>query len=227
MSDRVKNHFEDEAAQYEGIILRLIPYYKEMVRAVAVSLPFSPTHAFDAIDLGCGTGTISQALRNEFPQVRLTLVDLAENMLQIAREKIGPEARYLSADFNTFEFDAQYDAVVSSLALHHLVTEADKQRFYHKIFRALKPGGIFINADMVLAQTENLQQTFLREWVNYMLRSVSSQEIKDKWLPNYEAEDHPISLMRHFEMLKLAGFTSTDVIWKYYGFSVYTARKQG
>ena len=51
------------------------------------------------------------------------------------------------------------------------------------------------------------------------------KEINEKWLPNYYAEDRPISLMGHLDMEKNAGFKDIDIIWKYYGFAVCKAEK--
>lgn len=225
MEDRVKEHFEEEATQYDDIIVKLIPYYKEMVYAITASIPFTEDTQISVIDLGCGTGTISQAVQKKYTKAKFTLVDVAENMLRIAESKLIGNQRYTHADFNSFEFDQQYDVIVSSLALHHLETNTDKQLFYNKIYRALKTGGIFINADVVEAKSQTLQTTFIEEWVKYMNRSVDMSEIEEKWLPNYYAEDKPIPMMDHLDMLKNSGFKNIDIIWKYYGFSVYKGEK--
>ncbi len=56
--DRVKEHFESEAEQFDGIIRRLIPFYEEMVDAAVSALPFSADAPIRVLDLGCGTGTL-------------------------------------------------------------------------------------------------------------------------------------------------------------------------
>lgn len=225
MENRIKNHFEEEAIKYDSIIIKLIPYYKEMVQAIIATIPFQSGKEIDIIDLGCGTGTISHTIQQQYGEAKFTLVDIAENMLKIAEQKLGKNCTYINSDFNSFDFDKQYDVIVSSLALHHLETDSDKQLFYNKIYKALKEGGVFINGDVVKAQTEKLQETFIEKWVAYMNRSVDIKEINEKWLPNYYAEDRPIPLMSHLEMLKNAGFKDIDVVWKYYGFSVYKGSK--
>lgn len=225
MENRIKNHFEEEAIKYDSIIIKLIPYYKEMVQAIIATIPFQSDKEIDIIDLGCGTGTISHAIQQQYTHAKFTLVDIAENMLKTAEQKLGKSCTYINSDFNNFDFDKQYDVIVSSLALHHLETDSEKQLFYNKIYKALKDGGVFINGDVIKAQTEELQDRFIEKWVAYMSLSVDIQEIKEKWLPNYYAEDRPIPLMSHLEMLKNAGFKDIDVVWKYYGFSVYKGSK--
>lgn len=224
-NQRIIDHFEQEAKKYDEIILTLIPNYRQMVEVLVSILPFKQHQIFSVIDLGCGTGTISREIKNTFPNINLTCVDIAKNMLDIASAKNGPDTILIHADFNTFVFPQKYDAIVSSLALHHLEADEDKQGFYAKIFGALNDGGIFVNIDVVTSDDSLLQQVNLQKWKNFMVNNTSIDEVENKWLPNYYAEDRPISLLRHLEMLKETGFSMVDVVYKYYNYAVYCARK--
>jgi tRNA (cmo5U34)-methyltransferase len=62
MEDRIKQHFEEEARDFERIILTLIPDYPRMVEALVAALPFESATPIRVIDLGCGTGTIAQSV---------------------------------------------------------------------------------------------------------------------------------------------------------------------
>jgi hypothetical protein len=71
---------------------------------------------------------------------------------------------------NTFCF------VVSSLAIHHLVMEEKAPLFEH-IHGHLDPGGFFLNIDVVLSPTGNLESWYLtlwREWID--LHTVGSED---------------------------------------------------
>ena len=226
--ERIRKHFEEEAKEYDGIIKNLIPYYNQMVVALVNAIPFSNQDEIDVIDLGCGTGSISKAVQSSFPRASMTCVDISANMLDIAACKMSDfnNTKYINSNFYGFNFDRKYDAVVSSLALHHLETKEDKFEFYRKIFDALKPEGVFVNADVVLASSDKLQDCYMKEWKRFMCKNVSESEVDSKWMPSYYAEDRPISLMEHFELLKEAGFENIDVVWKYYNFAVYMAVKK-
>ena len=202
--DRIKQHFEQEAKEYDGIILKLIPHYPQMLGALVSAIPFDASEPIRVIDLGCGTGTVAQRVLDAFPNARVTCLDLAENMVEMARAKLGQHARYLVDDLNTFAFDAEYDVVVSSLALHHLVTDADKQGFHRRIYDALASGGVFYNADVVLGSSAALQAMYMR-----------------KWLPKYYDEDRPAKLTDHLAWLAKVGFADVDVVWKVYNYAVY------
>lgn len=223
----VKQHFNEEALAFDQIILNLIPDYPRMVAALLAALPFDRTTPIEVIDLGCGTGTVAKAILDGFSNSHVTCVDLAENMLAAARSKLAkyPAVEYVLSDFHTFGFDRTYDVVVSSLALHHLVTDEDKRNFYMRIFDSLRSGGVFYNADVVLGSSEFLQKMYMREWRDFMCRNLSDAEVDGTWIPRYYAEDRPAKLTDQLDWLTKVGFANVDVLFKIHNFAVYGGTK--
>ena len=224
--DQVREHFEEEARDFDDIILKLIPDYAQMVEALVSALPFPKTSAIQGIDLGCGTGTVTQAVLKAFPHARFSCLDIAENMIKMAQLKLRSHAnvRCVAGDFSNFE--GRYDVAVSSLALHHLMTGDDKRRFYRHIYAALLPGGAFYNADIVLGSNQFLQNAYMSQWRAFMRRQIPDPEIEGKWIQKYQAEDHPARLMDHLAWLAEAGFSDIDVVWKRSNFAVYGGLKR-
>lgn len=222
-SRKVKEHFEEEAAEFDEIILKIIPNYEEMINALINSIPFNETDSFKVMDLGCGTGTVTKLLKERFPKATVTCLDLAENMIEMAKLKLNKfeNINYLTGDFYHFNFTEAYDVVISSLALHHLATDYDKKEFYGKILEALNPEGIFFNADVVLGSNTYLQYLYHQKWKEFMNQSISMKEIEEKWVPSADGEDHPAKLIDQLNWLCDIGFKHVDVIWKYYGGAVY------
>lgn len=225
--ESVKRHFEQEAKEYDGIIRKLIPYYPQMVEALVNALPFDSGDRIRVIDLGCGTGTVARAVRDAYPEASLTCLDIAQGMLDMARHKLAdvPGVDYINANFSSFDFEERYDAAVSSLALHHLETREEKLGFYRKIYSGLNAGGVFVNADVVLASTERLQDTYMEMWKRFMYQNAGKEETDNVWIQKYYSEDRPAPLTEHFAMLAEAGFSCADVVWKYYNYAVYIAFK--
>ncbi len=226
--EKVKQHFEEEAQEFDAIIRRLIPNYEQMLDALVIALPFNQYQAIRAVDLGCGTGTIARRIKDVYPLAQVTYVDISEKMLQIAQGKLGKagdDLRYQLANFEDYEFDVTYDVAVSSLALHHLISDDDKIKFYKKIYDCLTLGGVFYNADVILGSSSDLQERYMEKWREYMHLQVSAEEIERKWIPQYYDEDHPANLMSQLNWLQNVGFEEVDVVWKYYNFSVYGGRK--
>lgn len=225
--NRVKEHFETEAHEFDGIIVKLIPYYSEMVKGIVAALPFPADTPIRVLDLGCGTGTVARRILDGFPAAQLTCLDFSAKMIEMARIKLkgAGNARFVTSDFREFPWDDRYDAVVSSLALHHLVTDEEKREFYGRVFGGLKHGGCFYNADMVLASSTGLQDVYMERWKEFMCRSVPRREVEERWLRAYRAEDHPAPLSHHLEWMREAGFQGVDVLWKYYNFAVFGGTK--
>ena len=126
----------------------------------------------DVLDLGAGTGLFSSFIVQKYPKARLTLIDLSEGMLHIAKTRFHgrPDVRYIVADYTKYEFRERFDLVISSLSIHHL-TDAEKKDLYRNVFSILKNNGIFINADQVLGSTEFLDSLYRSEWRNYVEHS--------------------------------------------------------
>jgi tRNA (cmo5U34)-methyltransferase len=183
-----------------------------MVEAPVAALPFESAAPINVIDLGCGTGTVAQSVLDASPNAHVTCLDLAENMIAPAQAKLAryPAVRFVVADFTAF--GGEYDVVVSSLALHHLATDEHKRRFYHQIYGSLSPGGAFYNGDVVLASSDFPQATYMHQWREFMRRSISEEEIEEKWIANYHAEDHPARLVDQLAWLSAIGFVDVDVL---------------
>jgi tRNA (cmo5U34)-methyltransferase len=220
---QVKDHFEDEAQQFDRVILTIIPHYPTMVQTLIDAIPFGNSESFRVVDLGCGTGNVAEQVLNAYPNAQMTCLDLAENMIAIARSKLArhPHVNYVTADINDFEFDNKYDAIISSLSLHHLASDDSKRDVYHRIYEALNSGGIFYNADVVLASNDFLQDLYMNKWRQFMANSLSPEEIEGTWIPKYKEEDHPAKLLDHLSWMTEVGFADVDVLWKYFNFAVY------
>lgn len=229
MNDRmdiVKDHFDTEAGIFDGRVIKTVPHYLEMLDALVSNIPFDKNASFSAVDMGCGTGTVAYLLKKTFPNAKVRCVDFAANMLSHAREKLKDFEGVIfeQANIAGYDFSAKVDAVVSSLALHHLENDAEKRKFQLKAFGALDPGGCFINADIILASDEKHQSISLEKWKEFNMRHLTPDQIKDRQ-HKYETEDRPAVLMSELNNLKEIGYKNVDVYWKYYNFAVYGGMK--
>lgn len=101
------------------------------------------------IDLGCGTGNTVLELKH-FEKVYC--VDVSQNMLAIAKEKLKEKENieFVQTDLFSFfdSFDKPFDTVISTYAIHHL-TQREKHQFLRKIHAALPKGGRVIFGDLM------------------------------------------------------------------------------
>jgi SAM-dependent methyltransferase len=85
----------------------------------------------DALDLGTGTGEGALRVAARFPSAEVVGVDVAEEMLALARRK-APGIRFEQADAAALPFeDGSFD----------LVTHANMIPFFDEVARVLRPGG--------------------------------------------------------------------------------------
>jgi tRNA (cmo5U34)-methyltransferase len=226
--ENIKKTFEEIAHEYDEVIQLFIPYYHQMLEAVVCALPFGKSEAINVIDLGCGTGRIAKSIKDAYPEARITCLDLVENMLEMAKSKLVGKnnIRYQIGNFECYEFDDIYDVAISSLALHHLLTDEDKKAFYQKIYDNLAPGGVFYNADIILGSSDRIQEIYMDRWKAFMRKQLLEDDIENKWIPKYYEEDRPAKLLEQLSWLTDIGFHEVDVLWKYYNFAVYGGRKQ-
>ena len=97
-----------------------------------------------ALDLGCGTGTLSIMLKMKYPGLKVVGIDGDNDMLLRARNKAALNNTKITfthalAQSLPFEPDT-FDVVVSSLVFHHLPTDVKKSAL-EEIHRILIPGG--------------------------------------------------------------------------------------
>ncbi len=98
------------------------------------------------VDLGCGTGTVTEMLYSEgFDMIG---IDNSEEMLEIAMEKkceSGSEVLYLNQDMLELELFSTVGTVISVCdSLNYLVGENDLETVFSLVSNYLYPGGLFI-----------------------------------------------------------------------------------
>ena len=173
--------FDATAAGYDPSRRQLIPCFDDFYgTALALLGEADYGDEFHVLDLGAGTGLLSAMILNRFPLARLTMVDGAEKMLAIARERLTGDLHRVEltlADFLESALGGPYDAIVSALAIHHL-THPNKRRLFKRIHQALRPGGCFINADQACGPTEEEEQRYRTEW----LRRVKANQVSEEAL---------------------------------------------
>lgn len=99
-------------------------------------------YAYQVLDVGCGTGTLTRMLKRMYPDAMITGVDIDPTIHAIAQRKAVELAiRWVRAAATELPFpNDSYDRVVTSLVLHHLSTRS-KQKALAEIYRVLRPGG--------------------------------------------------------------------------------------
>ena len=222
--ERVKGHFEEDASEYDVDILKFIPYYREQNQAMMDLIPFEGNARIRALDLGTGTGVLAGLILRRYPLADVTVLDLAENMLAAARERLAAfseRVTFQRGDFSSDEFGFGYDLILSGLSIHHLEDEA-KKVLYRRIYQALNPGGLFLNRDMIRGATDRLNAVYERLWLEYV---GSMGEDPAACRERYLAEDIPACVEDQLEWLRGAGFVDVGCHWQRMNFAIFGGYK--
>ncbi|OCT14461.1 methyltransferase [Paenibacillus pectinilyticus] len=228
-TDNNKHHiltkFDEIAQKYDSQRRKLIPCFDDFYNTAAALVQLD-TEAPRILDLGAGTGLFSSYVLQSYPQAQLTLIDLSTGMLDIAKERFAhSEAKitYVADDYSSFDAPEPFDAIISSLSIHHLEDEA-KQALFTRIFKLLKPGGIFVNADQVLGQTPFIDKLYRSDWVAKIEATDLSQEALQAAYERTKL-DKMAPLDTQLSWLRDCGFEEVDCVYKSYNFVVMFAKK--
>ena len=181
------------------------------------------------MDLGCGGGNYAVKVTSFLTDVDCTLVDLSDNMLEKAAERvlknISGTVTVIQGDYRNIDLgESCYDVITAGTTLHHLRGDEEWKLVFGKIYRALKPGGSFWINDIVIGETDEITQMMIDGWKSILHAQVGN-ELVDFYLEKYESEDTPRTLSYQLGLMKQVGFSETIVLHKHFNFAAFGARK--
>lgn len=224
MRDAIKNTFNTISADYDLQRRKLIPCFDDLYN-ISISILEIDNPNPNVLDIGAGTGLLSSYVIKRFPAATLTLIDISDGMLEVAKSRFKDysNVRFLTGDYTKHPFEDKYDIIVSALSIHHLPDE-DKERLYKKCYMFLKDQGIFVNAEQVIGNTLVLDSLYKNEWKRFI---ESTDLSKDEIKAAYERMklDKEATLDTQLNWLREAGFKDVDCAYKYYKFAVIMGRK--
>ncbi|MDP1615595.1 MAG: L-histidine N(alpha)-methyltransferase [Methylococcales bacterium] len=281
-SERNRKFFyaEDFAVLYDQMIGLVVPQYTLMHNTALELLQFHFEQTINSsiedmegsiLDIGCGTGDQTIALMDTFPGMSVVGVDLCQSILNIfankikARNDILPRIQMVCGNIfgdactapkllekiSPNAENRRYRAAISGLTLHHLTAE-EKRKTYRRVFEALEPDGVFINADLFGYQSveftewnrENHIKRFQKIFANHNpgINSAMTKEICAElsiyWTDHYRRDNllfptgHEEDLLSkqhghatEIELLREAGFKQITVPYRYWLTGITVAKK--
>jgi tRNA (cmo5U34)-methyltransferase len=215
-------HLGIDLREYDARIRTFIPRYEEMLEIAARTLKAAVrTRRPVVVDLGIGTGALSAACLDAMPGAAVIGIDEDEGMLAGARARLG--RRLTSAVHDSFERAAipSCDAVVASLALHHIPTAARRLRLFRRIRAALRPGGALVIVDCHPASSPRIAAADSAAWLEHLEHSYTPSEAR-RFQRAWAREDHYTTLSDEIATLERAGLR-VDVAGRRGAFAVLFA----
>lgn len=210
MSHSVRRHLRLEIADYDATIRRWIPGYETMLSVAAEAV--GSVRPGRVVDLGSGTGALAEAML-ERPEVGLVeLLDVDPEMLEQARtrvERFGDRAVFTLRSFD--EPFGPCDAFAASLSLHHIPSIEAKAELFARAFAVLRPGGVFVNADVTMPADEARKTELFRYWADHQVGQGISEAQAFAHFDEWSGEDTYLPLEVELAALRDAGFEAGQV----------------
>lgn len=212
MSHSVRRHLRLDVDAYDASIRRFIPSYEAMLaRAADEVARVAPGLV---VELGAGTAALSAAVLARPSVGAVVLLDIDPEMLGLARERVatfGDRARPTLGSF--FDDLPACDAVMASLALHHIAETDRKAQVYRRIHAALPPGGVFVNADVMMPTEGPVREMVMRRWADHLVASGIPEERAWAHFAEWAEEDTYVPVAAELDLLERTGFQARCV-WR-------------
>jgi len=179
---KMQNHFSGVAQNYRQLRTTDL----EPIEAIARTLKDLPS--VWAADIGCGSGRYDLLLFNYINNLRLTLIDNNNAMLEEALEYLRANGisniKSIKADANEIPLkNASLDCIFTMNAIHHW----GFLKFIEKSSRFIKKGGrIFIYTRLRSQNAENIWGLYFPRFAELETRLYELNEIKD-WVGSIDS----------------------------------------
>lgn len=146
-NQKVRDFFNDKIDTYDDV-------HSEYMQTKIKLADNLAKDAKKLLDLGGGTGLELIRLFELFPDAKVTVIDITENMLaKLKTRSFANQVTTICGDFFEVPFGQDFDAVITTSALHHFKKD-EKIKLFKKIWGCLKAGGQFINCDLIALSAE-------------------------------------------------------------------------
>jgi tRNA (cmo5U34)-methyltransferase len=217
--------YDSISKSYTASIQRCVPKYDEMLKSLFLYLKpdFLPK---TILELGCGTGNLTQLIHAKFPNACITAVDLSAECINECKSRISSQnIKYIQANFNNLNFtNNSFDLVISSISIHH-IKDVDKELLFQKLYGYQAPGGVLSFCDQFSGETDYIYQKHIEQWKAYVYSKNVCEQEWNMWMQHQQEHDFHSTLSNHMKWTKSAGYSVVDCTRKYLLWTTIYAEK--
>ncbi len=226
----IKKQFEfDEevAVVFDDMLSRSVPFYDEAMKLTAHFASINIDEGERVYDLGCSTASLLLEIERRSEQkIELVGIDNSEAMLEQASKKLHAFNSGIELDCgDILSYEYKEAAVICSNYTLQFVRPPVRAQFVKRIYDALKPGGLFIFSEKIISDDTLLNKQMIDTYYEYKKsQGYSEYEIVQK----REALENvliPYTEEENIRMLKDAGFSHCESLFKWVNFETFIARK--
>ncbi|EGO4876908.1 carboxy-S-adenosyl-L-methionine synthase CmoA [Campylobacter lari] len=214
------------ASVFDDMVSRSVPFYTQNLKLIVELIDhFAPQNA-KICDLGCSTASLLLALYEKRKDFLLSGVDEANAMLEIAKNKcqaFGARVEFYQKNLDDFDFFVN-DVFIATYTLQ-FIRPPKRQELVDKIYQNLNEDGMFVFSEKILYEDVKIAKKMIQIYEQYKLeQGYSKLEISTK----REALENvliPYTQNENITMLKKAGFSKVESVFKWVNFETFIAFK--
>lgn len=221
----IERQFNLIAEEYDVNRRKFIPCFDDFYRVTTEFITSNIDAPGRVIDLGAGTGLLTYFWYQRYPDAEYVLVDIADEMLQVARKRFRGIENILYRAENYIDKlpEGDFDTVISALSIHHL-EDGEKAGLFSKLYDALPVGGLFVNYDQFCAEQAEMSEWFDSCWESSLPARGLTDKDMELWRERRKL-DRECSAGQEMDMLRKCGFKVVQCVYSYQKFSVIAAVK--
>ncbi|AJC84568.1 carboxy-S-adenosyl-L-methionine synthase CmoA [Campylobacter peloridis] len=214
------------ASVFDDMVSRSVPFYTQNLKLISELLyHFMPANA-KICDLGCSTANLLLALFEKRKDFCLSGVDEARAMLEIAKSKskaFGAKIDFFEKNLDEFDF-FKNDAFIATYTLQ-FIRPPKRQELIDKIYKNLNENGMFVLSEKILYEDAIIANKMIQIYEQYKLeQGYTKLEISSK-RQALENVLIPYTQNENITMLKKAGFSKIESVFKWVNFETFIAFK--
>lgn len=237
-----EQRFKGKMSEEYQLISLALPHFEELQaqvgKAVAAYQADPKTPILRVIDIGCGDGVTSHTILRSRGDVYLVCLDSEEEMVRQAKinlseallEKKSELVHADALDYFKEQETGSAHIAASALTLHNM-EKTYRDELHNEIFRALVPGGLFINADKYAPQDDiqrfkALERALERFFDAYA--PLGKIKLLKDWVLHNVADQAPDRCMKEgdtIDILRSIGFVDIKILYRENMEAVLAAQK--
>ena len=226
----VINFFNNTFGEYDKWIGKVVPGYDKLQTGIISYIKeyFTDLDKISILELGVGSGTTSKELLSNFKNAKVHGLENSIPMISMAKNKLDKYKNRFSideSDFTKYKLKKKYDVIVSSLSIHHYELNEMKDIF-SRIKDSLKPGGVFINADIIKYQDENLSNEANEDYIKFLKTNLDDDIAVLALEKHIELQDKPQPIEDIIGILIKTKFMDIRIPYRQGSFAIYGGRNE-
>ncbi len=219
---------KEVASVFDDMLPRSVPYYNDNIALIAELLAGRRA----ICDLGCSTGNLLLFLAQNLKCEILCGVDKSSAMLEIAKAKAkayGAKIDFVEADIlEFFAFDStpqdEFDTIIANYTMQ-FIRPQKRESLCKKIYENLQKNGIFIMSEKLVCEDKWLDKRLIDIYHNFKAKNGYSKTEISKKREALENILIPFTQDENVAMLKNAGFSAVEVVFRFGNFATFIALK--